>query len=177
MSDESVGEWTETDRQQVSADLGREPRGVVAVAARCVCGRPLVVTTEPRLADGTPFPTSFYLTDPALTAACSTLEAEHFMVKMNDLLAESPDLAEQYRAAHVDYLERRAKLGVVPEIAGISAGGMPNRVKCLHALVGHALAAGPGINPIGDMTLTELRQRGVWDREKCHCKTVESRES
>ena len=41
----------------------------------------------------------------------------------------------------------------VPAVAGVSAGGMPTRVKCLHALIGHALAAGPGVNPIGDLAL------------------------
>jgi hypothetical protein len=44
----------------------------------------------------------------------------------------------------------------VPEIDGISAGGMPSRVKCLHVLVGHALAAGPGVNPLGDEALAML---------------------
>ena len=67
-----------------------------------------------------------------------------------------PELAAAYRAAHEDYLRRRAELGEVPEIAGISAGGMPDRVKCLHVLAAHALAAGPGVNPLGDEVLAAL---------------------
>jgi hypothetical protein len=47
----------------------------------------------------------------------------------------------------------------VPEIEGVSAGGMPNRVKCLHVLVGHSLAKGPGVNPLGDEAVTLL---GDW---------------
>ena len=74
-----------------------------------------------------------------------------------------------YAAAHADYLARRAELGQVPEIDGVSAGGMPVRVKCLHALLGHALATGPGVNPIGDSTLEVLRERGLWDPERCFC--------
>lgn len=80
-----------------------------------------------------------------------TLEASGLMKEMQARLAEDPALAEQYQKAHQDYLRRRRELGEeVPEIDDISAGGMPERVKCLHALLGHALAAGEGVNPFGD---------------------------
>ena len=141
---------TTGDLAAVEAQLGRAPRGTHSVAHRCPCGNPDVVETEPRLPNGTPFPTTFYLTCPKATAACSRLESAGLMREMADRLAEDPDLAEQYRAAHEDYLARRAAIGSVPEIAGISAGGMPDRVKCLHVHLGHALAAGPGVNPFGD---------------------------
>ena len=141
------------DLEALADQLGRVPRGVVAIAARCVCGRPTVVRTAPRLDDGTPFPTSYYLTHPAAVKGCSTLEAEHLMETFNADLAADADLAAAYAAAHADYLARRAELGQVAEIEGVSAGGMPTRVKCLHALLGHTLAAGAGVNPIGDRTL------------------------
>lgn len=157
----------ERDLGVLREQLGREPRGVVAVAARCVCGRPTVVTTAPRLDDGSPFPTTFYLTHPAAVRAVSTLEAEGVMAGMNARLAADPDLAARYRAAHEDYLARRAELGEVPEITGVSAGGMPTRVKCLHALLAHALAAGPGVNPVGDETLRLLE--GTWGPHRCAC--------
>ncbi len=159
--------WTRRDYQLVAADLGRPPRGVVGVAARCSCGHPLVVITEPRLPDGTPFPTTYYLTDSTLAAACSRLEADHLMERYNDLLAKDALLAEAYALAHQDYLAAREHLGEVPEIQGVSAGGMPTRVKCLHALVAHSLAAGPGVNPIGDFALQELRDRGEWSQGVC----------
>jgi hypothetical protein len=114
------------------------------------------VTTEPRLPDGTPFPTTFYATCPRLTGAISTLETSGLMREMTTRLAEDPDLARSYAAAHQDYLARRAELGEVPEISGVSAGGMPTRVKCLHVLVAHSLAAGPGVNPLGDEALALL---------------------
>jgi hypothetical protein len=85
-----------------------------------------------------------------------TLEAGGVMREMTARLAEDPELAAAYRAAHEHYLARRAELGDVPEIDGVSAGGMPTRVKCLHVLVGHALAAGPGVNPLGDEALAML---------------------
>ncbi|MDC4232594.1 DUF501 domain-containing protein [Actinomyces sp. B33] len=160
---------TETDLVVLRDQLGRLPRGVVGIGARCACGRPTVVQTAPRLEDGTPFPTTFYLTCPPAVRGCSTLEAEHLMDDYNALLAEDDDLAARYRAAHEDYIARRRALGDVEEIAGVSAGGMPTRVKCLHALVGHSLAAGPGVNPIGDLAIDEMRRRGLWAPERCTC--------
>lgn len=149
----------------LSAQLGRTVRGVVGIAARCVCGNPTVVATSPRLPDGTPFPTFYYLTHPVATAAMSTLEATQVMPELAALLDEDEDVASAYRAAHAAYLADRAQFGHVPEIEGISAGGMPTRVKCLHALAGHALAAGPGVNPIGDAALA----RSSWSPERCRC--------
>mgnify|MGYP000959923865 CR=1 FL=1 len=147
--------------------LGRPMRGVVGIAARCACGNPTVVATEPRLPDGTPFPTFYYLTHPGATAAMSALEATQVMRELNDDLAADEDLAAGYARAHAAYLSDRGVHGEVPEIAGVSAGGMPTRVKCLHALAAHSLAAGPGVNPIGDLALA----RGAWAPERCTCQT------
>ena len=154
---------TAEDVRVVSRQLGRPARDVVGIAARCVCGAPTVVSTSPRLSDGTPFPTFYYLTHPTATAAVSTLEAEGEMPGLAALLVDG--VADAYRAAHEQYIADRESIAVVEEVAGISAGGMPDRVKCLHALVGHALAAGPGVNPIGDLAL----QRAAWSPEVCQC--------
>jgi hypothetical protein len=145
-----------TDRAVVAAQLGREPRAIRGVAHRCRCGNPDVVETSPRLPDGTPFPTLYYLTCPRAAAAIGRLEASGMMREMTDRLGTDPALASAYRAAHEAYLAGREEIAHVDEIAGISAGGMPNRVKCLHVLVGHALAAGPGVNPLGDEALAAL---------------------
>ena len=156
---------TMEDIQTVSAQLGRPARDVVGIAARCVCGAPTVVATAPRLADGTPFPTLYYLCHPAATAALSFLEATQVMNEYNQMLADDEELRARYRAAHESYLADRETLGSVPEIAGISSGGMPDRVKCLHALAAHSLAAGPGVNPIGDLALA----RCAWTPDVCEC--------
>jgi len=147
---------TVEDASAVTAQLQRPPRGAAAVAFRCPCGNPAVVATAPRLADGTPFPTTYYLTCPRATSACSTLESRGVMAEMTERLRSDDDLADAYRRAHESYLRDRNAMGEVPEIAGISAGGMPDRVKCLHVLVGHALAAGPGVNPLGDEALRSI---------------------
>lgn len=158
---------TDRDLEVLAEQLGRVPRGVVGIAARCVCGRPLVVRTAPRLDDGTPFPTTYYLTCPPAVAAVSTLEAGGLMKELTARVAGEPELAAAYGRAHEAYLADREELGTVEEIAGVSAGGMPTRVKCLHVLVGHALAAGPGVNPIGDLVLAELQP--VWSPTRCTC--------
>ena len=160
---------TEADIAAVSEQLGRPARNVIGIAARCACGAPTVVATRPRLDDGTPFPTLYYLSHPAATAAISALEATGVMVELAALLDE-PEQATAYLAAHESYLADRESIESVPEIAGISAGGMPNRVKCLHALAGHALAAGPGVNPIGDRAL----ERAGWSPDVCECEDYEA---
>lgn len=145
-----MSEPTEADLEIVAAQLGRAPRGTRAVAHRCPCGNPDVVETAPRLDDGTPFPTLFYLTCPRATAACSRLESAGVMRDMQQRLSTDPRLAEHYLRATEDYLARRKAIDDVPEIAQVAAGGMPDRVKCLHVHLGHALAVGRGVNPFGD---------------------------
>jgi hypothetical protein len=147
------------DVAAIRSQLGRPPRDLVGVAHRCPCGNPDVVATSPRLRDGSPFPTFYYLTCPRAAAAIGTLEASGLMGDMARRLAASPELRALYQRAHEAYLADRTRHGEVPEIAGTSAGGMPSRVKCLHALAAHALAAGPGVNPFGDEALGQL---GEW---------------
>ena len=148
---------TDAERAVIARQLGRPPRALVGVAHRCPCGQPDVVETAPRLEDGTPFPTLYYLTCPRATAAASRLESAGRMREWQDELATDPELAAGYQRAHEAYLATRDARDVLPTRA--TAGGMPDRVKCLHALAGHALAAGPGVNPIGDRAVAEM---GEW---------------
>lgn len=144
----------EADYEAVRAQLGREPRGLRAVAHRCPCGNPDVVETAPRLPDGAPFPTLYYLTCPRAASAIGTLEGGGVMAEMTERLRTDPKLAVAYREAHEDYIRRRDAIDVLEGFP--SAGGMPDRVKCLHVLVGHSLAAGAGVNPLGDEALAML---------------------
>jgi hypothetical protein len=153
----------------VAQQLGRPPRALRAVAHRCPCGLPDVVASAPRLADGTPFPTLYYLTCPRAAAAISRLEAAGVMREMQQRLADDPGLRAAQQAAHEDYLARRdaaaAAAGVDPLPPGTqSAGGMPDRVKCLHALAAHELAV-PGANPLGAEALAAAGT--WWDRGRC----------
>lgn len=168
------------DLRIIAAQLGRVPRGVLGVAARCgdaspgaspagheggvPAGHPAVIASVPRLPGGEPFPTFYYLTCPAAVAAVSHLEANGVMREAEALLEANSQIAAAYARAHELYIRERtqageaAGIGEVPEIAGVSAGGMPRRVKCFHALLGHALAAGREVNPIGDWVLDRLAE-------------------
>lgn len=164
MSNHSVP--TPHDLAIIEGQLGRPPRDVHAIAHRCPCGEVDVVETPPRLSDGTPFPTFYYATCPRLTGAISTLESSGLMAEMNERLATDLTLQGEYFAAHVDYMAARQSLGMeVPEVDGISAGGMPERVKCLHSLIAHSLSAGEGVNVLGDEALAKLPT--WWSEQPC----------
>jgi uncharacterized protein len=157
------------DLAAVTRQLGRVPRATSAVAHRCPCGLPDVIESAPRLPDGTPFPTLYYLTCPRACAAASRLEAAGVMRAMTERLAADGDLRADYRAAHLDYAARRdvaaGAAGVEPLPAGAAtAGGMPDRVKCLHALAAHELAV-PGSNPLGREALAAMGQ--WWSTGPC----------
>jgi uncharacterized protein len=156
------------DAVVVAAQLGREPRGLRAVAHRCPCGLPDVVETAPRLPDGTPFPTLYYLTCPYAVSAVSSLEARGMMREMTARLADD-EIRTEYERAHRDYVARRdtaaAAAGLEPLPPGTqSAGGMPERVKCLHALAAHELAV-PGVNVFGREALAAAGS--WWSRGPC----------
>ena len=142
------------DLETVARQLGREPRGVLDIAYRCPNGEPAVIKTAPRLPDGTPFPTLYYLTHPVLTAAASRLESAGLMKDMTARLSTDQQLAAAYRRAHESYLAERD--AIEPLGTTFSGGGMPDRVKCLHVLIAHSLAKGPGVNPFGDEALAVL---------------------
>ena len=160
---------TARDAAVIAAQLGRLPRGLLAVAHRCPCGLPDVAETAPRLPDGSPFPTLYYLTCPRATAAISGLEAAGLMREMTARLAADGELRAAYQRAHRDYLARRDAAaqadGLEPLPAGTqSAGGMPDRVKCLHALAAHELAV-PGSNPLGREAIDAAGE--WWSRGPC----------
>ncbi|OBF90746.1 hypothetical protein A5790_16125 [Mycobacterium sp. 852002-51152_SCH6134967] len=156
------------DLDAVERQLGRAPRGVLQIAYRCPNGEPGVVKTAPKLPDGTPFPTLYYLTHPVLTAAASRLESSGMMREMTARLQIDADLARAYRKAHESYLAERD--AIEPLGTTFSGGGMPDRVKCLHVLIAHSLAKGPGVNPFGDEALAALADdpamEGIIDSER-----------
>ncbi|CAB0501410.1 hypothetical protein CIP100629_00842 [Corynebacterium diphtheriae] len=132
---------SESDLAIVAEQLGREPRGVIEVSYHTPDGVPGVVMTTPKLDDGTPFPTLYYLTEPRLTAEASRLEVAHVMKRMTDRLHSDEELRQDYERAHEYFL---AKRNAIEDLGtDFSGGGMPDRVKCLHVLIAYALAEGP----------------------------------
>lgn len=147
---------TDADLAALTAELGRPPRGVLAVAHRCGHGLPAVVQTAPLLPGGSPFPTLYYLCCSVLNSSIGRMEGEGVMAGMTERLGDDAELAAAYQRAHEYYLAERNSLHDLG--IQVSAGGMPTRVKCLHVLVAHALAVGPGINPLGDEAIRLLPQ-------------------
>lgn len=155
---------TDADRVVIAEQLGRPPRALRAVAARCPSGHPSVVQTSPRLENGTPFPTLYYLTCSRLASLVGRLEASGIMKEMTERLTHDEELAARYLAAHESYLAERD--AIEPLGHQVTAGGMPGRVKCLHVHLAHTLACGPGVNPFGDETLALLKAEG-WPSGDC----------
>ena len=160
--------FSAAEREIVARQLGRPPRALVAVAHRCPCGLPDVVETSPRLEDGTPFPTLYYLTCPRLCSLVGRLEASGLMREMTERLAVDPDLAAAYLRAHRRYLAERD--AIEPLGTEVSAGGMPGRVKCLHVHLAYTLAVGEGVDPFGDETLARIRE--WWPSGDCAAPTA-----
>lgn len=135
------------DAEVAARQLRRPLRSRGAVAVRCGWGLPAVLRVSPHLDDGTPFPTTFWLSCPLAASAVGTLEASGVMAELGERVRRDPDWSHAYRAAHERFLAFRTTLGPPLPNADASAGGMPERVKCLHALYGHHLATVD--NPVG----------------------------
>ena len=150
---------SQDDLDAIAAQLGRPPRGVLEVSYRSPDGKPGVVKTAPRLEDGTPFPTLYYLTDPRLTAEASRQESAGVMRGMQARLATDAEMAANYRAAHERYLATR---NAIEDLGtDFTGGGMPERVKCLHVLMAYALAEGPGVVRLGDESVALACEAGL----------------
>ncbi len=140
----------------LAEQIGRPSRGRSAVVHRCGYGLPTVVRVDPRLDDGTPFPTTFWLSCPALNSAVGRLEGDHEMVAVNERLAADEDLRQQYLDAQLRLVAFRDALGGGEKLPGDpTAGGRPGHVKCLHVAVGHHLATGD--NVVGAEALDQAR--------------------
>lgn len=145
------------ERELASRILGRPARGQPAAAVRCAWGLPAVLRVDPRLEDGTPFPTTFWLACPLANRECGRLEASGVMRELTERVRDDETLASAHAAAHDRYVRTRDALG--PPVPGDpSAGGMPDRVKCLHSLYAHYLATGD--NPIGQWVAERVEPLG-----------------
>lgn len=153
------------DADTVAAQLGRVPRGVWRVVARCSFGRPVVIETAPVLTGGEPFPTLYYLTCPHLGDALSALESGGEVARWRERIAGDAELAAALRAVDAVYRAERARAagGADPTpCVGIAGQRDPLAVKCLHAHVAAALA---GLDdPVGAGVLTGVVRECTDDR-------------
>ena len=164
------------DKKIIAHQLGRPPRGLVAISKRCVHGYPQVVTVYPLL-DGKPFPTLYWLTCPFLSQEIASLEADGMISRLEEEIHRDPNLAKRLVLAHRSYIEERRRLlsredlvyleekRMLPALMERGIGGIADysRIKCLHLHVAHTLAAE---NPIGNIVLGRFR--------RCECPPEEA---
>jgi uncharacterized protein len=146
------------DEAVIERQLGRPPRGVAGVAARCPYGAPAVVEQDSYLPGGEPFPTTYYLTCPHAVAAVSALEHAGGVERYQRLADEDAVLRGSYRegAQRQRSLRRPAPVmldGGASLTLGIGGTARAGAVKCLHAHAAFALAQ-PGYL-LGDAVLAD----------------------
>jgi hypothetical protein len=145
------------DRAVVAVQLDREPRSRVDVVARCHLGLPTVIRVPPFLDDGTPFPTTYWLTCPLAVRRIGRLEAAGGVRQAEARLAADPGLARAHDAAMARYeQERDASIGedTGPHRPRGGVGGARAGVKCLHAH--YADHAAGNANPVGAITSARI---------------------
>jgi uncharacterized protein len=159
------------DRAVVALQLGREPRTLRRVVARCPFGLPAVTEQDPYGPDGEPFPTTYYLTCRHLVAAVSRLEAAGGVERWSEVVAEDPRLRSDLERATAEQVRIRKELaegamgndgGASLEL-GIGGSRNPLALKCLHAHAAFALAR-PGYR-LGEAVLAEVPER--WPETCC----------
>lgn len=162
------------DIEAISQQIGRRARGVLAIAARCRFGQPMVVVVEP-LIDRQPFPTTFWLSCPYLVERVSELESRGAIAWLTEEVRSNPELAAELRRAHREAAELRRRLmdevelqrlrALSPKAAsrvtetGVAGIRHPVGIKCLHAHLADHL--GRGSNPVGRRVTELLAAQGV----------------
>lgn len=145
------------DRQIVAAQIERQPRSIVDVVARCHLGMPVVTRVPPHLDDGTPFPTTYWLTCPLAVRRIGRLEAAGGVNQAAQRIETDPALSEAFHRAMERYeKDRDALIGDdAPEYKPSGGvGGSRRGVKCLHAH--YADHAAGNENPVGSMTAVDV---------------------
>jgi len=124
------------DLRVVAGQLGRPPRPMSAVVARCPHGYPAVVEMLPADGQGRPFPTLYYLTCPTVVAAVGALESAGGVRRLQRALDADEGLRGSLAEAVRETRARRAELA-----------GDRRRVREVRAGLGAA-----GDDPVADAT-------------------------
>lgn len=145
------------DRSVVALQIGRTPRSDVVVGVRCHLGLPVVIDVPPILDDGTPFPTTHWLTCPLAMLRISRLESAGGVREADQLIASDAEVAEAFAAAMDRYSSHRESL-IPPQWHGPKpSGGIAGSqggVKCLHAQYADTMSGNE--NPIGSIVLADV---------------------
>lgn len=141
------------DRAVVEAQLERPVRSDVRVEKRCHLGMPVVTEVPPILDDGTPFPTTHWLTCPLAARRIGRLEAAGGVAEADALIARDEVFAADFEGAMRRYERDRDRMIPVAYSGPRPSGGVAGSsrgVKCLHAH--YADTAAGNENPVGERT-------------------------
>lgn len=174
----------EGDRAIIAEQLGRQPRNLLGIAARCPNEQPRVIVTHPVIFHGEypeVFPTLYWLTCPTQVKEISRLEGMGAIEEIQNLVFADTELKEQLIEAYHNYAEQRLALVKEPTLKLLrerhpaqyevlvhsGVGGIMNQgIKCLHAHYADYLINNN--NPVGRLTAERLEDRLI---EPCtHCK-------
>lgn len=153
------------DRAVVAAQIERQPRSAIEVTARCHLGLPVVIAVPPHLDDGTPFPTTYWLTCPLAVRRISRLESQGGVKAAEARLGADPALAARHNATMERYRADRDSLIDEtidrPRPSGGVAGAVAG-VKCLHAQ--YADHAADNDNVVGEWTALDVEPLDCFTR-------------
>jgi hypothetical protein len=141
----------DVDLADAKRQLGRAPRALAGVAARCPRGHPSVLVQAPYDSGGAPFPTLYWLSCPALVRAIGRFEAAGGIAALRAELEHDPELMQDMAQAERRVIETRVRLAAPgPRLdggaalrAGIAGEAPGGGLKCLHAHAAVALADPP----------------------------------
>jgi hypothetical protein len=150
---------TDRDREAIERQLGRPPRALAGIAARCAHGGPSVIAQRPYDEGGEPFPTTLWLCCRPLVRAVGELESNGGIVALEAELAARADLRESRREADARVATLRELLddgspradGGAALATSLDGGALSAPLKCLHAHAAVALASPP--YPLGRLVL------------------------
>lgn len=131
--------------KQVAELLGREPRGLEAVAVSAGDGTPMVIRVS-ALVDGKPFPTLFWLVDRELCYRIDRAEAGGLIAAFQARVDADEALQDALREDHLAYIRLReelmspaareglARAGYGGVLSRRGVGGIADfsRIRCLH---------------------------------------------
>ena len=113
----------------------------------------MVIENHPRLDDGSPFPTLYWLTCPVLRKRVAKLESGGWMTELSENLLRDESLKRRLSSA-IDLYKRHRDGHEAIDDSGGPPGGGPDRVKCAHAHVAHEVAE--RANPVGALALATV---------------------
>ena len=154
---------TEQQLEIIRRQLGREPRGIVKIAAQTAQGIPTVLQTR-SLVNDKPFPTMFWLCSKDLHKAIAEIDTSGWTKKIEERIQEDQELRDAFYVNHQQYVKDRwlamvpsdqarlEHLGFIKLFDQYGIGGISqwDKVRCLHMQYAHHLCSDNVIGQLMD---------------------------